>query len=162
MSVYPRSFLFLDTNFYLRATVKHNFKMFTLTKLFTAALAAASIAIAASTPQHVADGLHRLAQRAKGLDASARAFTIGNAPQLLINQGPFGVCIIASPELYSDVKADNAKEFFAGIKDETKAVKELSQQIQNNPDITDPSDAKVVADAYRKVINRSLGQSCII
>ncbi|OBT69177.1 hypothetical protein VE03_02033 [Pseudogymnoascus sp. 23342-1-I1] len=73
--------------------------MISLPKLFTAALAATSVVIAAATPQQVSDGLKSLTQKAQALQAPAQSISIVNAPLILIGQGPFPQIIAG----YSDI-----------------------------------------------------------
>lgn len=69
--------------------------MISLPKLFTAALAATSVVIAAATPRQIADGIKSLTQKSQALKAPAETITIINAPLIIIGQGPFPVSAIA-------------------------------------------------------------------
>ncbi|GAP87006.1 putative uvi-1 protein [Rosellinia necatrix] len=61
-------------------------------KVFTG-LAMASTAMAALTPQQLADGIKSLTQKSQRLQAPAQSITIVNAPLIVIGQGPFPVLI---------------------------------------------------------------------
>lgn len=58
--------------------------MISLPKLFTAALAATSVVIAAATPQQIADGIKSLTQKSQALQGPAKTITIVNAPLIVI------------------------------------------------------------------------------
>ncbi|KFZ02293.1 hypothetical protein V500_00289 [Pseudogymnoascus sp. VKM F-4518 (FW-2643)] len=63
--------------------------MFSIAKLFTAALAVTSVAVAAVTPQQAVDGLRLLTQKAQELQAPAQSISLVTAPLIVIGQGPF-------------------------------------------------------------------------
>lgn len=72
--------------------------MISLAKLFTVALAATSVVIAAASPQQVADGIKSLTQKSQDLQGPAQSITIVNTPLIVIGQGPFPVSAIVCTE----------------------------------------------------------------
>ncbi|KFY04321.1 hypothetical protein V491_09388 [Pseudogymnoascus sp. VKM F-3775] len=75
--------------------------MISLPKLFTAALAATSVVIAAATPQQIADGIKSITQKSQALQAPAQSITIVNAPLIVIGQGPFPQIIAGFTDIIS-------------------------------------------------------------
>ncbi len=73
--------------------------MISLAKLFTAALAATSVVIAAASPQQIATGINSLTQKSAALQGPAQSISIINAPLIIIGQGPFPVGVIVCTEL---------------------------------------------------------------
>ncbi|KAK5626919.1 hypothetical protein RRF57_002634 [Xylaria bambusicola] len=58
-------------------------------KIFAAGALMASTAMAALSPAQIADGLKRITDQSRELQAPAQSITIVNAPLIIIGQGPF-------------------------------------------------------------------------
>ena len=122
------------------------FTMFSIAKLFTAALAVTSVAVAAVTPQEAVDGLRLLTQKAQDLQAPAQSISIVNAPLVVIGQGPVPVCVIVGTDSHSGRAANKAQRIITGIDDQTKTAHAL-----NFAEIT-PAGDELVFNAYREVM----------
>lgn len=69
-------------------------------KIFTG-IAMASTAMAAATPQQIADGINSLTQKSSALQGPAQSITILNAPLIVIGQGPFPQIIAGFTDIVS-------------------------------------------------------------
>lgn len=119
--------------------------MFSIAKLFTAALAVTSVAVAAVTPQQAVDGLRLLIQKAQDLQAPAQSISPINAHLVVIGQGPFPVSVIVGTDSHSGRAANEAQVIITGIADQTKTAHAL-----NFAEIT-PAGDELVFNAYREV-----------
>ncbi|GAW21971.1 hypothetical protein ANO14919_115020 [Xylariales sp. No.14919] len=69
-------------------------------KIF-AGLAMASSAMAALSPQQIADGIKSITAKSQALQAPAQSITVLNAPLIVIGQGPFPVLITGFQDIVS-------------------------------------------------------------
>ncbi|KAJ8122435.1 hypothetical protein ONZ43_g1371 [Nemania bipapillata] len=70
-----------------------------------AGIAMASTAMAAATPQQIADAIGSLTQKSQALQAPAQSITILNAPLIVIGQGPFPTIIAGFTDIVSTANA---------------------------------------------------------
>ncbi|KAI0112456.1 hypothetical protein GGR51DRAFT_557038 [Nemania sp. FL0031] len=77
-------------------------------KIFTG-IALASTAMAAATPQQIADGIKSITQKSQELQAPAQSITILNAPLIVIGQGPFPQLIAGFTDIVSTATALTAQ-----------------------------------------------------
>lgn len=69
-------------------------KMVSVNSLLTRTVAyLASSATADTTPQQVADDINQLAQKSQALQGTAQSITALNAPLIMLEEGPFRVCM---------------------------------------------------------------------
>ncbi|KAI0407190.1 hypothetical protein F4802DRAFT_595416 [Xylaria palmicola] len=73
-------------------------------KIFTG-VAMAATAMAAATPQQIADGIKSITQKSQALQAPAQSITILNAPLIIIGQGPFPQLITGFTDIVSTAAA---------------------------------------------------------
>ncbi|KAI1827273.1 UVI-1 [Xylaria intraflava] len=69
-------------------------------KIFSG-LAMAASAMAAATPQQIADGINSITQKSQALQTPAQSITVLNAPLIVIGQGPFPVLINGFTDIVS-------------------------------------------------------------
>lgn len=101
-------------------------------KIFAAGALMASSAMAALSPQQIADGLKTITDQSAAIKNPAQSITIVNAPLIVIGQGPF-------PQIISGF-----------TKIVTTATVTISQLDGTQP-ITSEADATLVFDAFRAV-----------
>ncbi|KAI1436215.1 UVI-1 [Xylaria sp. CBS 124048] len=65
----------------------------------------AASAMAAATPQQIADGIKSITQKSQALQAPAQSISILNAPLIVIGQGPFPVLIAGFTDIVSTATA---------------------------------------------------------
>ncbi|KAI1131772.1 hypothetical protein F5Y10DRAFT_285694 [Nemania abortiva] len=68
---------------------------------FFAGIAMASTAMAAATPQQIADAITSITQKSQALQPTAQSVTILNAPLITIGQGPFPPLIAGFADIVS-------------------------------------------------------------
>lgn len=73
-------------------------------KIFTG-LAMASAAMAAASPQQIADSIDSLTQKSTALQGPAQSITLLNAPLIVIGQGPFPQIIAGFTDIVSTAAA---------------------------------------------------------
>ncbi|KAI1809996.1 UVI-1 [Poronia punctata] len=99
-------------------------------KIFAAGVAMAGAAMAALTPDQIADGIKQITKKSQDLQEPAQSITILNAPLLIIGQGPF-------PKL------------IAGFTDIVSTATVVISQFEGTQPITADADATLVFDTFR-------------
>ncbi|KAI1358120.1 UVI-1 [Xylaria arbuscula] len=119
-------------------------------KIFAAGALMASSAMAALSPQQIADGLKTITDQSAAIKAPAQSITIVNAPLIVIGQGPFPQIIAGFTQIV------------------TTATVTISQLDGTQP-ITADADATLVFDAFRafvrvhqELLNILIGKAGII
>ncbi|KAK2766778.1 hypothetical protein FQN54_006092 [Arachnomyces sp. PD_36] len=74
-----------------------------VSKIFTGAIMAVMsvTALAAATPQQIADGLKSITQKSQELQGPAQSITVVNAPLIVIGKGPFPEIIAGFTDIVS-------------------------------------------------------------
>ncbi|KAI1826794.1 UVI-1 [Xylaria intraflava] len=111
-----------------------------------AGLAMAASAMAAATPQQIADGIKSITQKSQALEAPAQSITIVNAPLIIIGQGPFPQIIAGFADIVSTATA-LAAEIGASPSKRSEVEKVHARDISPRD-----ANADLVFDAFRAFV----------
>ncbi|KAI1129343.1 hypothetical protein F5Y10DRAFT_238398 [Nemania abortiva] len=114
-------------------------------KIF-AGIALASTAMAAATPQQIADGIKSITQKSQALQGPAQSITILNAPLIVIGQGPFPQIIAGFTDIVSTATV-LASQLPGTAPIQKRAEKEHARDISARG-----ADADLVFDAFREFV----------
>jgi hypothetical protein len=113
-----------------------------------AGLTLASSAMAAATPQQIADGIRAITQKSAALQGPAQSITILNAPLIVIGQGPFPAIIAGFQDIVSTATV------LAGQLEGTQPIKR--DEPQHARDISARgADADLIFNTFREVSLRT-------
>jgi len=110
-----------------------------------AGLTLASSAMAAATPQQIADGIRAITQKSAALQGPAQSITILNAPLIVIGQGPFPAIIAGFQDIVSTATV------LAGQLEGTQPIKR--DEPQHARDISARgADADLIFNTFREFV----------
>ncbi|KAI2633414.1 hypothetical protein GGS21DRAFT_134270 [Xylaria nigripes] len=111
--------------------------------IFTGLTMAAS-AMAAATPQQIADGIKSITQKSLALETPAQSITIVNAPLIVIGQGPFPTIIAGFTDIVSTASM-LASQLGA-------AKRSVPEKVHARDLMKRDADADLVFDAFREFV----------
>ncbi|KAI0542708.1 UVI-1 [Xylaria digitata] len=102
-------------------------------KIFTAGAVMAATAMAALSPQQIADGLKTVTVQSQKIQTPAQSITIVNAPLIVIGQGPFPPIIAGFTEIVTTATV-------------------LISQLDGTQQVTSQADADLIFNAFRAFV----------
>ncbi|KAI1172831.1 UVI-1 [Nemania sp. FL0916] len=102
-------------------------------KIFAAGAVMAASAMAALTPQQIADGIKQVTKLSQDLQGPAQSITFVNAPLILVGEGPF-------------------PEIIRGFTQIVSTATTITSEMDGTPKITDQADGQLVFDSFREFV----------